>query len=436
MIKNTKITSVLLVAIFVLSLFAAVPTVSANTDLQIDYIRIDGEQMGPVASGQALEVRRGETLPIRVRVSAINNDVEDVQISAGLYGYQFSQYESSKVFDISNTFDLREGNSRNVDLMLEVPVRMDTENMRLRILVADRDGTAYIHEYQLSVEGINRDSAIRVMDTFLSPSNTVMAGRAVSALVRVQNIGQRTLNDVTLVANIPELGIRDVETLKRLQADEIESFEKIVLRIPSDTPAGTYDVEYTVRFDHFESTTVRDTITVTPCEAVACGVAQPAPEQDDRTMVQVPSSQAVYAGGSEAVFPVMITNTGASARSYTIQVSGVDAWGTARVEPGSNVVVPAGSTSTVFVYVGADAETQAGEKYFKVSIGHGNDMKEVALRANVQEQEIVASESNLQRTLEIALIVLIIILILIGLIVGFNKLRGNNNDEDEAKTYY
>lgn len=433
--KNTKLFSVLLIAM-ALALSAFMPAASATTDLNVDYIKIDGEELDSAASGITLEVTRGETLDIRVRVSAPNISVENVQVSAGLYGYQYSQYENEKVYDISNTFDLDAGNTRNVDLNLEIPVRMDDEDMVLRLLVADRTGTAYIREYNLDVEGTDRSEAIMIKDAYLSPSNTVMAGRALSSLVKIENIGQRDLDDITLLVSVPELGIRDTETLDELEANEVETFEKIILRFPKDAQPGNYLVEYTVKFDEFESVTETDFVTVNPCENVACGAAAPTDSSEGQTVVQVPNAQLVTAGAGEAAFPIVLNNLGDGAEAYMVQVAGVDAWGTARVDPGAQIIVPARSSATAFVYVAANEEASEGEKYFKVSISTADgEMKEVPLSAQVVAGA-EAEGSSLQRTLEVALIILIVVLILIGLIVGFSKLRGGNNGDDDAKTYY
>ena len=439
MVKNTKVFGLGLAFLIVLSVLAIVPIASANTDLQVNYLRIDGEKLDTTTTAGALtlEVKRGEALPIRVRVSALNNDVKDVQVSAGIYGYQYSQYEQNKIYAISNAFDLDLGDTRNIDLNLEVPTNMDSQDMKLRIMVADRDSVAYVVEYELDIKGIENSDAIAIKDAYLSPSNTVMAGRAVSALVKVKNIGSKDFDDgAILTVRVPALNIQDTESLDKLDADEAETFEKIILRVPANTVPGDYLVEYTVKFDEYESVTKTGVLTVTPCEAVACGATT---EDDSKTLIQVPSSQVVYQGGAESVFPLMINNMGDSAKAYTIAVSGVDAWGTSRVDPGSSIIIPAKSTATVFLYVAANEGVEAGEKYFKVAVGTEGDMKEIPLSANVQASENTDASndwSGLKKTLEVALIILVIILILIGLIVGFNKLRGSDNDDEDAKTFY
>ncbi len=436
MAKNGKLLSLFILVVLALSLFGA-SIVSANSDLSIEYLKIDGEHIDPYDAPGALtlEVARGETLPIRVRVAAPTNDVEDVQVTAGIYGYKYSQYESEKVYASSTVFDLKAGNTKNVDLDLEIPTKMDKDDLKLRIMVADRDNPAYIVEYELDVTGVDSDNAVVIKGAYLSPSNEVMAGRALSALVKVENIGNDDLDDITLIVSVPELNIRDTETLDELEADESETFEKIILRFPQDAAAGSYIVEYTVKFDEYESVTQTDVVTVLPCQDVACGAST---ENEGKSIVQIPNTQVVTKGTAGGVYPIMINNLGQNTKAYTITVQGVDAWGTARVDPGSSVVIPAQSTATVFLYVQANDDTQAGEKYFKVSVGTDGDVREVPLSATVQEGENNdANWNGLKKTLEVVLIILVIVLILIGLIVGFNKLRGSSDDDDEdSKTYY
>lgn len=437
MVKNTKLFGFLMV-VLALSTFLVVATPAlANSNLQIQYLKIDGEEHDPYdPDGLYLEVNRGQDLPIRLKVYAENDDVEDVQISAGLYGYEYSQYEQSKVFDMSKTFDLDVDRTRTVDLDLEVPLKMEDDELLLRIFVADRDSLSYTMEYKLDVVGVEDEDAIVIKEAYLSPSNEVMAGRALSALVKVENVGQEDLDDVTLIVSVPELNIRDTETLDELDYEEKETFEKIILRFPVDTQPGDYIVEYTVKFDEYESVTRTDLVNVLACESAVCG-AQEDTADTGKTLITVPNKQIVTKGTTGAVYPVLINNMGDNAKAYTIEVQGLDMWGTARMDPGATLVVPAKNSQTVFLYVQANDDAQAGEKYFKLSITSDEDVKDIPLTASVQEESAAGGWDGLKRVLEIGLIVLVIILIIIGLIVGFNKLRGSgDDDDDDAKTYY
>jgi uncharacterized membrane protein len=133
---------------------------------------------------------------------------------------------------------------------------------------------------------------------------------------------------------------------------------------------------------------------------------------------------------SGVAFPIYIQNNGNSDSVYSLSASGIN-WGTYNFDPAADVIVPAGSSKTVYLYINTD-EVSAGEKFFKLQVVNGEDVNEVALSVNVSEQE---ASTGLRSALEIGLIVLVVILIIIGLIIGFSKLKGSKDDE-ESETYY
>lgn len=427
MVANKKMLSILVLALLVLS-FVPAGFVSAVSNLDVQYLKIDGEHVD-LTGGNILQVRRGENLPIRLNVLALA-DVKDVQVTAGIFGYQYSQYNGDSVLQTSKTFDLEAGRTTRIDLDLNVPVNMDEGDYKLRVFVTDRNSVSSTYEYDLTVVGVESSDSVLIKEAYLSPSSTVEAGRALSALVKVQNVGDVDFDSVTLTVSVPELNIQDAETLDSFAAGETETFEKIILRFPKDAAAGTYAINYKVKFNDYESTTSTGTVTVKGNDGVSAGV--------EATSVNVPTAQSVNKGAAGVVYPVMITNNADSAKTYTLSVSGVDAWGTVRIDPSASIVVAAHDSSTAYMYIAADEAAQAGEKYFKLTVSDGSEDKEIPLTAVVQDADNASSWSGLKKALEIGLIVLVIILILVGLIVGFNKLRGNDEDldDEDAKTYY
>lgn len=435
MVLNTKIFGLVALAMIVLAFVPAFA--AANSDLDIQYLKINDEQVNTYNQTDKLwEVERGDTLPIRLRISALA-DVKDVQITAGIYGYQYSQYDGDSLIQTTKTFDLDESHEKTVDLTLQVPVKMAVGNYKLRIFVADQDSLSYTAQYNLAIKGIADEKAVVIKEAYLNPGDEVMAGRGLSALVKVENMGDNPIDDATLIVSVPELGIRDTETLDELGVDEKETFERVMLYFPKDTKAGTYNVEYKVTFDEFQSTTKTGYVTVSPCKSTVCGAA-PAVKDDQKTFITVPNSQPVVQG-NEIVYPVMINNAGNSAKAYALSVQGIESWGTARIDPSASVIVPAGNSGTVFLHLTANQDAPIGEQYFKISVVSDGTSKDIPLTAIVGAQvadDDATSWNGLKKTLEIGLIVLVIILILIGLIVGFNKLRGSDNDDDDSKTYY
>ena len=108
---------------------------------------------------------------------------------------------------------------------------------------------------------------------------------------------------------------------------------------------------------------------------------------------------------------------------------------------GSDVVVKGEDSKTVYVYITASDNAQAGEKAFIVNIATDADSKDIALTVTVVEPSVNAW-SKVRKVLEIGLIVLVVILIIIGLAIGFSKLRRGDEEEEEpeeepgSQTYY
>ncbi|MGM5479834.1 MAG: FixG Ig-like domain-containing protein [Nanobdellota archaeon] len=429
---NKKCTGLFAIALLVVSLLSVGFASASVIDAEVEYIKVDGEMHDPYdVSDDVLEVDRGQELPIKVKIKALEN-LEDVQITAKISGYQYSQYEQADIFQMTNTFDLDQGRVDYKELTLRVPTKTETGDVKLRIDVEDKNSNTYHKEYNLDIQGIEDSDAVVIKQATLSPSNTVNAGRALSSLVRVENIGEDDLDDVTLTVSVPELNIRDVETLDELEVDEKETFEKILLRFPKETTAGAYDVKYTVAFDEYESTTTYDTVTVKAAEIESA-------QEDDvqESVITLPHSKQVARDETGTVYPIVVQNNADEDKTYTFDVSGVNDWGMASFDPSSTVTVAPGESETAYLYVSADDSASAGEKVFTLTMNAGSEQKTVPLTAIVSEDD----NSGLQKALEIGLIALVIVLILIGLVIGFNKLRGSKDDEfdsedDDAKTYY
>lgn len=431
--RFTRLVSIFVMALLMLSITGVGMAKAFNpVPMDVHYLKIDGEKHDPYDNThQVLEVKRGQSLPIKVKLGA-DEDVEDVQISAKITGYQYSDYEQNKIFEMTDTFDLDENRVDYKELELQVPMKVATGDIKLRIDVEDRNSNGYHKEYNLDIEGSEESDAVTVERATLSPSNTVKQGRALSALVKVSNLGDKDLDDVTLKASIPSLSIRDVETLDDLDVDEKETFEQVLLRFPKDTEPGDYRIDYSVTFDEYESTSISDMITVEESE----DTTEEEKDAIQKTVVTIPESKEATADGSGAAYPITLNNNADTQKTYTVDVSGVGDWAMATLEPGSTVTVGSGQSSTTTLHVTPDEDAEPGRKHFTMTVGVGGKQKTVPLSLVVSEGS--DSWDDAKDAIEIGLIVLVILLILLGLILGLRKLKGSGNeDEDEeAKTYY
>jgi len=86
---------------------------------------------------------------------------------------------------------------------------------------------------------------------------------------------------------------------------------------------------------------------------------------------------------------------------------------------------------------------------FSLKVTSGAEtLKEFAMKASVQESEDnkkgsgsdFASWGSIKRVLEIGLVVLVVLLVILGLIIGFSRLKGDDDDLDDddgkSETYY
>ena len=399
--------------------------------IEIEYLKINGDEFDAGTNhSESLVLQRGDDIDIKIRLHATDS-VENLQAEADIYGYKYSEHEESLVSDTSDVFDMDAGDVKYIELHLQVPTKMDKDYTKLRIRIATSDGPVMDASYQLRVEGVADEDAIIIKDYSFSPSNEVVSGRAFTATVKVKNIGDDDLDDVKVTVSVPELNIQDSEYMDEINADESETFEELLLRIPECAKSGTYEVRIEVEFDEYESTMATDTIRVVQddtCTAPATQVG------DEKTIITVPTAQDVKSGAT-VVYPIMITNTGTKTKSYTLTVSGVDALGTVRMTPSSVVLVNAGKTETAYLYLDTKAGAAQGDAVFVVNVlSSDGESKQIPLTAKVTGK--AAGETTLLKGLQIGLIVLVIILIIIGLIIGFNKLRKEEGPEEETQTYY
>jgi uncharacterized membrane protein len=415
-------------AILFVFVLALMPVAFAQTTdyLSIETVRINGDR---AENGDDLYVERGDELRIRVTVEAGASDVRNAEIQAYIAGYRYSVQERDLVTDYTRTFNLPAGNKRSFDLTVKIPVDMDQKDAKLRIVVADENSPNLItYNYQLSIYGLAEQNAVQIRDFLISPSTTIEAGRALDFRVRVKNMGNTDLDDVTARVAIPALGIQTFETIDSLRVDQTMSFEALLLRLPQNVAPGTYDVVTTVTFDRFESVQQTRTITVTGSYA--------SEESKEGSVITVPSTVSLSIGSGDVIYPVLIENKDRQARTYVLSTSGVDEWGRANFEPSSIVVIQGQGSETVFLRLSAKDSANVGDNVFQIKVESGNEVKTVNAVAKVSGSD--SSSSDVRTILEWSLVILIVLLIILGLILVFTRVRAKKDEDsdEETQTYY
>ena len=397
----------------------------AYATVAIDAVRLDGTLLKESSQNYVLDVERGDEPVIKVTITPDAN-ADDVEIEAVLRGVD----SSDKVEDITDVFDVKSGVTYNKKLRLPLVQKMDQDRYLLRIRVSDRDSATVEKTYALEVDTQRHDVEIR--DVVLSPNTEVKAGRALLATVRLRNRGEQDEDGVKVVASIPELGISAADFVDELERedddDDQATTEEMFLRIPDNAETGEYTLRVEVWFDDGDKKNVKET----PIFVLGQSKAASKPSQDKTVIAVAADGRAVAQGGSEVAYPLTITNAGSSSKTYTVNADGAT-WANFRVSPSNVLVVGAGESKAVTVFVSANDNAPAGQQTFSVTVSSNDKvLKQLALTANVEGK---SGAAQLKRGLEVGLVVLVILLVIIGLIIGFSKLRGDEEDEDE-KAYY
>lgn len=418
-----KLLSIMALVVISLLSFSFVSALDQTTDLHVSSVRVNDDYVQP---SDILAVEEGQTLNIRVGLNAQSN-AQDIEVEAKIAGYEYSDHEN--LIDSTPLFDMEAGTTKYVDLQVKLPRQLDQDHYMLRLRIMDRDTTSINYEYQLAVEAVRH--GVEVADVAFSPGSSVRAGRSLLATVLLQNFGQRNENDVKVTVAAPSLGISAVEFVDVQSTPDDTDFQDVpemFLPIPASAAPGDYEVRVTADYDLYETATKTFTIHVLENEQLA-------PQGDESVVVLAagPETQTI-AAGSSAKYAIALSNAGRQSKAFVLEAAAGD-WASVSLSE-SLVVLEPGRNQVVYVEVTPSASAVAGQHTFSVAVKSGsNVLQTVTLNANVVQAQAAASGNlSLRNGLEIALIVLVVLLVIVGLIIGFTRLR--KDEDEEEQTYY
>ncbi|MFH1405644.1 MAG: hypothetical protein ABIG52_00325 [Nanoarchaeota archaeon] len=425
-----------LMALFVVSLLTVsmATALTNNVELTLSSVKVNGED----ALGKVLAVEEGQTLEIKVGLDAIL-DVENVQVEAEISGYEYSDYESLQ--DTTHLFDLASGTLKFVNLKVTLPTKLEKDTYWLRLRVMDKNTNAIVEKIELAVEPARH--GLDIADVAFSPGNTVKAGKSLMATVLLENFGDKVEKDVKVTVEIPALGVSATEYVDVVPSIDYytstndwdhnvayEDVEEMVLMIPNTAKAGDYEVKVSARYDNmYETVTKTYTLYVLADKEFAA--------QDNTLILAVGPEGQNVAAGKTATYAVALTNAGSTSKAFAVGAAAGN-WATSVSLSESLVVLEPGKNAVVYMEVAVAEDAAAGEHLVSLVVNSGNeDLKTVVLKANVVESKpapVTGTSVSLRNGLEIALVVLVVLLVVIGLIVGFSRLR--KDEEEEEQTYY
>jgi len=406
---KAKILGILILVL--LSILAVAATVSA-VPITVNSVEVNGKEL---VDNKTRIYERTDELDVSVDFEA-SEDVDNVRVRVQVEGFEDDLLEEA-----SDLFDMKADRVYEEDFTIDLPSKMDRDNYRLTVTISARGQSPVIQEFDIEVDTSRH--ALAITDIDFHPQGQVKAGSSLIATVEVENRGQKP-EDVEVSIRIPDLGVGDEDEIDDLDPDDDKNSEELWIKIDKCVEPGTYDVVVKAESGRAEAT---ETVQI---EIVDGGLCAP----DKKTVLTIGSALNQVKAGERAVFPVTLANEGSVTEAYSVVAEGVNEWGTAQVTPESVVQVGAGSSSTLFVYVTPDRDTEEGEHLFTLTIKSGEEvLKQVALSVDVVE-----SSGSALKALEVGLVVLVVILVVLGLIIGFTRMKGKDNEEevDEGQTYY
>jgi len=353
------------------------------------------------------------------------DEAKNIEVEARLMGYDEEDTKDSKIVS-----SIKAGTTKKVTLNVEVPKDFTNgPNAVLRVWVYGGDNQVY-QDYNLYVESASHD--MKIVDVSFSPGNTVRAGESLLTTVLVENTGEKDPEeDVKVTVAIPELGLSASEFLDEVEQDKKEDVPEMFLKIPATAAPGDYEVKVTVQYEDLEES-VSETYTVTVIANDYLN-SNMYPASEKLVLEVGPQSQSAAAGQTVS-YGIALTNAGGSSKALVLEAA-TGGWAAASLSE-TLVVLEPGKSQVVYLDLTVAADAVAGEHMASLTVKSGNEVLEtVVLKADVTASQEAKTESlSLRNGLEIALIVLVVLLVVMGLVIGFSRLRKDDDGEDQ--TYY
>jgi uncharacterized membrane protein len=387
--------------------------------ISIDKVKVDDTIVEPNEVNK-LNIERGDELPIDVYFT-VSEELEDVEVLAFISGYEYNYLDP--VSDSVGPFSAESEVRYHKKLKLVLNDDFEEDNYKLRIVVADRYGDEVIQSFNLKVDVPRHE--LKIQDVIFNPELNIKAGSALLAQVRLENKGEKEEDDIKVKVSIPELGVSGVDYIDEIEdTDDSEETEEIYLRIPMCAKPGIYEVKVSAEYANGRSA-VTTTKAVNIEENDMCEQTPKA-----KTTITVGKQLENVIAGETATYPITITNNLRQSKSYTVSLD-VGEWAeNVKLTPASTVLVDGENSETFYVHVTTDSGASGAQMLTATISSAGSALKQITLTANIAK-----NSSWMKLVLEGAVIILAILVILVAIIVGYLKLKEDNDDE-QSETYY
>jgi len=371
-------------------------------------------------------IERGTTLSVRVlfETTAWLEPSREVKVKAWIDGYRKSIEAETERFDIFG------GRTYAKSLFLYLPNDMPEGKYTLHVMITSNTqlpGESY-KTYTIAVQRSNYKLQILSVDLALPAK--VEAGKDLVATAVIKNRGSHKLEDVYIVAKIPELG-----TEKRIYIGDIypkdyrDNTERdtktvsISFSIPPETQSGIYTLSVKA-YNEDAFTEASESFEV---------VGKPIEKEKEKAQLnlQISETSKKVEAGKTVEYRLILINTGETA-TFNLKVIGVEGWAKARLDK-PVITLQKNEAGEVTLSLEVEKDALEGSHIFSVQVLKDN---EVVLAKNlVAEVEKGKEAANVWIWILIAILALIAIALLITLIVILIRKKPEAEEKPE-EIYY
>ncbi|MBI4447400.1 hypothetical protein HY643_00315 [Candidatus Woesearchaeota archaeon] len=441
-------------ALFLIILTILMSLSVAALPYTIEKVKVDGIEV----NGDRAHLEIGQNVDVEVFAKGNSSEPRDVNIRVWVGGYEYGDLEA-----VSDLFDIEQGVMYREKLTLSVPDDLEAgdNNYTLHIEIYDSEDKVE-KTFALYVEETRH--LLKILDVKLDPKISVDAGKKISAIVRVKNVGAKKEEDIKVVFKIPDLGIVDHTFINELvneesNADEENSAstEKIYLDIPEDTPTGEYNAVVEVIYDNGHE------VAKEISKILVNGKSEEEKKLRESTKIEVEDPSKKIEQGQEGVFKISLANDGTEAQLYEIKVVGAKLWAEEiRIEQAFMRLEPK-DEKAAYIYIKIKEDAKIGDQSFFVKILTDQTLiREIPLVAEIQPKKTeteVAKEAAKEETetsdgitgnairtgesdfswLKAGFLILILFLVIGGGMLLVRRLKESDEhplEPQEGKTYY
>ncbi|MBI3034861.1 hypothetical protein HYY71_00930 [Candidatus Woesearchaeota archaeon] len=399
-------------------------------DVSIDNVEVENKILAEGENNFVVIDQGEKKLNLKVRLTSLE-DVEDAHVDAVL------AFENGDVVaDATTTFDVLDGQNTVKDLELPLIGQFEQNSFKLRVKVIDAEGNSEEKLYGLKIS--QKKFPFIISSVLLSPEGNAEAGKSLVVTLNFKNLGVVPLDGISAKISIPELEVSSTKFLGNIKNSKLpEAKEDFALKISDNVPTGTYTLRLEIVSQSGSESEVKE------FPVFILGKSDQARQfVSDRLVINAPLlRQNMKNDGSEVIYPLILTNEGNDAKTYTLLMDGAN-WADLRLKESNAFIIKPKESKTIYLYASSKGNA-IGEQTFVVTI---KDNEKALAQIHLKGDVIVAKRgllgASLKAILKAILIGFAIILALIGLSFGVIKyLQGNNKDlseetNKEQEVYY